>query len=165
MRIGTCSGQGQGCQRNPKELGPNRLEGPPPTPYPPINKVSAPSQGAGTGQKALTENPRPPPPSYFSPHWTWPQVSDKQGLWSYCSEGAGVKCGTCPHWRSLGWRARAWWWPPHGQSWFEAAQGRLRVGPALGTQCASQVGAQPGPQLDVQLCVIGWLQAGLCAEC
>lgn len=37
----------------------------------------------------------------------------------------------------------------HGQSWSEAAQGRLRVGPALGTLCASQVGAQPGPQLDV----------------
>lgn len=59
----------------PKELGPKRLEGFPHTPYPPINKVSAPSQGAGTGQEALTEeNPGLLPPSYFSPHWTWPQV-------------------------------------------------------------------------------------------
>ena len=45
------SGQGQGCQWNPKELGPNKVAGAAPTPLPPINKVSAPSQGAGTGQE------------------------------------------------------------------------------------------------------------------
>lgn len=58
-----------------------------------------------------------------------------------------------------------WWWPPHGQSWSEAAQGRLRMGPALGTLNVSQVRARLGPQLDAQLCVIGRLQARLCAEC
>lgn len=45
-------------------------------PLPPINKVSAPSQGAGAGQEALTEeNPGLLPPSFFSSLWTWPQVS------------------------------------------------------------------------------------------
>lgn len=165
MRIGTCSGQGQGCQKNPKELGPNRLEGPPPSPYPPINKVSAPSQGAGAGQEVLAEeNPRLLPHSYFSPHWVWPQVSDQQALCGPSAEGTVEKCGTCPNYKSLGWRAGDWWWPPHGQSWSEAAQGRLRMGPALGTLDVSQVGAQLGPQLDAQLCVIRRLQARLCAE-
>lgn len=55
--------------------GPQKVGGLPPHPYPPINKVSAPSQGAVTGQEALTEeNPGLLPPSYFFPHWTWPQV-------------------------------------------------------------------------------------------
>lgn len=41
--------------------------------------------------------------------------------------------------------------------------GQAQSGACIG-DTASQVGAQPGPQLDVQLCVIRWLQAGFCAE-
>lgn len=62
-----------------------------PSPYPLINKVSAPSQGAGAGQEALTEeSPGLLPPSYFSPHWTWPQVSAQQG---FCDAGALMGLG------------------------------------------------------------------------
>lgn len=56
-------------------------------------------------------------------------------------------------------------WPPPWPIMVRGCPGQAQMGPALGTLCASQVGAQPGPQLDVQLRVIRWLQARLLAEC
>lgn len=61
---------------------------------------------------------------------------------------------------SLGWGAGLPW-----PIMVRGCPGQAQMGPALGTLCVSQVGAQPGPQLDVQLRVIRWLQAGLCAKC
>lgn len=53
----------------PKRAGPKQVGGTSPIPLPPINKVSAPLQGAGAGQEVLAEeNPRLLPHSYFSPH-------------------------------------------------------------------------------------------------
>lgn len=109
MRIGTWfwAGAGAGASVEPKGAGSKHVGGTSSIPLPPINKVSAPSQGAGAGQGALTENPGLLPPSYFSPHWIWSQVSDQQDFYGPSAlRGLG----------SSGWRAGAWWWPPRSQS-------------------------------------------------
>lgn len=81
-------------------------------------------------------------------------------LWCWCSRGCGETWDLSPL-EEFGMGS----WSPLWPIMVRGCPGQAQMGPALGTLCASQVGAQPGPQLDVQLRVVRWLQAGLCAEC
>lgn len=133
-------GKGKGCQWNPK--GPNRLEDLPHPPYPPINKVSAPSQGAGTGQEALAEENQGCCLLHVSPHTAPGHGLVPTGpLCWWCSDGAGVSRTTCSHgeiWDGAGAGL------PCGQSWSEAARGRLRGGLRWGHCACPRSGPSPG---------------------
>lgn len=124
MRIGTWFWAGAGVSVEPKGAGPKQVGGPPPSPYPPINKVSAPPQGAGAGQEALVEeNPGLLPPSFLLILDLATGQCPTGPLRCCCSRGWD-EMWDLPHWRSLGWGAGF----PCGQSRSEAAQGRLRWG-------------------------------------
>lgn len=98
MRIGTWFWAGEGVSVEPKGAGPKQVGGPPPSPYPPINKVSAPSQGAGTGQEALTEENQGCCLLHVSPHTGPGHRSVPTGpLWWWYSDG--VRRATCSHWK------------------------------------------------------------------
>ena len=155
-------GRGRGVSGTQRSWARTKLQGLPPLPYPPINKVSAPSQGAGTGQEALTEGNPGAAASFLI---SLPASDLAIGQCPTGPRGTGALPG-------LGQDVRP---APTGGLWGgELASpvanhsprlpGQAQMGPALGTLCASQVGARPGPHLEMELGVVWWLQARLCAQ-